>query len=364
MDTKTEINVSPEPSFHEYLMETLKDMRWFPPLPKRFSVKEVINNINSQPLPFLLSSALKLPFRMLRYPGIALAFTAYSLTNPLGVDYNNYQLTFWITQQDLSTRQAEYQPSGLPADLKYRELLQISPEIVAAPKKEISGIENKLFGNFSTEEKALVEREIAEQIKIYKSQTGYQLKADRVLDWERTTIQPILDLDVVPKDQEFWSELLSAIVYVESEGKPLTKSEAGIVGLAQISQATASATARKHGLLQFDLRKGWDSLRLGRFHLQDLMERFGPDITLLGYYAGGPFTDQKVLAALVKKGVPKDDPIMKKGFTQNQQLHTYIDYYELNLANLGSADGEEYFIKTVAAHRILNEAKKINFNNR
>ena len=210
-------------------------------------------------------------------------------------------------------------------------------EIVKIPDF-LNPSEDRLFKNFSAEEKAQTEKEIAEQIQIYQEQLGHEKKVERVLDWEETTIKPILDLDVPPQDHQFWSEFMSAITYIESTGKAAAISEVGIVGIAQISQATAEATAKKHGILTFDLKKGWDSLRLSRFHFQDLMERFGPDISLLGYYAGQAFTDQKVQEALRKRGISSA-------------------HYEINIANLGSLDGKEYFRKFMAALRILKEAR-------
>ncbi len=209
-------------------------------------------------------------------------------------------------------------------------------EIVKIPD-HLDSLEDRLFKNFSQQEKADFEKEITKQIKIYQDQLGHHTKAERVLDWERSTIKPILDLDVSPKNHQFWSEFMSAIAYVESGGKASATSEVEIVGVAQISQATAEATAKKHGIFAFDLKKGWDSLRLSRFHFQDLMERYSLDISLLGYFAGQPFTDQKVLTA-IKKGITSD---------------------RINIANLGSADGKEYFTKTVAALRILSQARGV-----
>lgn len=206
---------------------------------------------------------------------------------------------------------------------------------IEKPEEKISKFEEIIFKNFSAKEKVVAEAEIAKQIKTYLNQTGHEEKAKRVLDWEKNTIKPILDLDVLPQGHQFWSEFMSAIAYIESDGKTNAVSEAGIVGVAQISQATAESTAKRHWIEKFDLKKGWDSLRLSRFHFQDLMERYSPDIALLGYFAGGPFTDQKVLASLE---------------------------IQVNVFNLGSEDGKEYFTKTVAAHRILQEAKKqLNF---
>lgn len=209
--------------------------------------------------------------------------------------------------------------------------------------------EEQIFRNFSPQERADIEEKIVKQKENYK-RANSPLRAARVLDWEETTLKPILDLDVKPEQHQFWKGFLSAVVYLESEGKHLATSEVGIVGLAQISEATAQATARKHGIFQFDLRKGWDSLRLGRFHLQDLIEKFGMDISVLAYYAGPRFAQQKILQALAKKGVDGKS-------ISDAELISYIDQYKINIANLGSADGEEYLKKVVAALRILQEAR-------
>lgn len=206
---------------------------------------------------------------------------------------------------------------------------QITEATIEKPAQKSISTEEKLFANYSAEEKIEIEKNIINQIELYQNDTE---RAERVLDWEKSTLQPILDLDVPASDHLFWKEFMSAVVYVESEGKTSALSEVGIVGLAQISQATAQETAKKHGIISFDLRKGWDSLRLSRFHFQDLMEKYGPDISLLAYYAGQGFTDQKISAASEKNRV--------------------------NIANLGSADGIEYLSKVVAAHRILTEARK------
>lgn len=221
-----------------------------------------------------------------------------------------------------------HQPPKIEAEFPNHQTA--SEELVV---KQIVTTEDQLFKNFSAEEKAEAEKEISTQVKSYKDANG-TLTAERVLDWEKTTIAPILKLDVPVEKHQFWSELLSAIVYVESEGKHLAKSEAGALGLAQLTQSTAESTAKRHGIFKFDLKKGWDNLRLSRFLLEDLMERFGPDISLLGYYGGQPFADQKVLAALETR-----------------------DISQINIANLGSEDGKEYLRKIVAAHRILREAK-------
>ena len=224
--------------------------------------------------------------------------------------------------------------------------------------KKAPDLEERFFKNFTVEERTLTEKDIAKQVKTYLGVQD-QLRADRVLDWEKTTLKPILVLDVLPREHQFWKELVSAIVYLESEGKHLAKSDAGALGLTQLTEATASQTAKRHGILKFDLTKGWDNLRLSRFLLQDLMERYGEDIYLVGYYGGQNFADHRVLAALDKKGVPQEDSILKNGITSDEQLRSYIDHYQINIANLGSEDGKEYLTKTVAAHRILQESRTV-----
>lgn len=232
-----------------------------------------------------------------------------------------------------------------------------SISIEAKPNKiSTNTTEDKLFGNFSPQERETIEKEIVEQIRRYKD-AGDNLRIERVLDWEKTTLQPILDLDVPPKDHQFWRELLSAIVYIESEGKFWVKSEAGAVGLAQPTEDTAKETAIKYRISNYNLGIGWDNLRVSRFLLQDLMERYNADISLLAYYGGPNFTDQKILEALQKGGLDKEESILKNGITSNQQLKLYINHFGINIFNLGSEDGMEYFTKTMAAMSILKEAR-------
>lgn len=217
-------------------------------------------------------------------------------------------------------------------------------------EEKIETTEERIFKNFSHEEKAAFEEKAAKQKNNYE-RADDPLRAERVLNWEVTTLEPILDLDVPEKDRQFWKEFLSAIVYVESEGKNYVISDVDAIGLTQLTKATAKDAANKHGLFDFNLAIGWDNLRISRFHLQDLVERFGVDLSVLAYYAGFTFANQKVLQALEKHGINLKE-------ANDQKLHSYTDQYKINIANIGSEDGEEYLKKVVAALRILEERRK------
>ena len=216
-------------------------------------------------------------------------------------------------------------------------------------KEQSSNIEDQLFKNFSAEERAIFEKEVVDQVNIY--QKSGSLRAERVLDWEETTTRIILERDVPTKDYQFWKEFTSAVVYVESEGKHSAQSEAGALGLTQLTPSTAEMAAKRHGIYNFDLKNGWTALRLGRFYLGDLMERFGADISVLAYYAGENFAKQKVVSCLKNKGVDTNN-------RSDEQIKAYIDQYQVNIANLGSLDGKEYLIKVVTALRILEQARE------
>ena len=210
--------------------------------------------------------------------------------------------------------------------------------------------EERIFKNFSPEEKSAFEKEVVNQVNIY--QKSGPLRAERVLDWEETTTRIILENDVPTKDRQFWKEFTSAIVYVESEGKHLAESEAGALGLTQLTPATAEIVAKRHLIHNFDLKNGWTALRLGRFYLADLMEKFGVDISVLAYYAGENFAHEKVINILKTSGVDARN-------LTNQQFRSYIDQNKINISNLGSLDGKEYLTKVVAALRIIGEERQI-----
>ncbi len=297
MDIKTDILTSP----NELLIKA-RNINWMPSGGDRFSVKSLLS-----------------------YPAIWIGFSLLSISsiiaNPAPANLSHFLKEFILGTPPQQSA-LEYR---FPSELTEKKLLKMSEIWNFQPS-----IEDQLFKNFSTAERAEAEKEIRAQIKTYKDAGDAALRAERVLDWEKTTLKPILELDVAAGDRKFWSDFLSAIVYVESGGEHSATSEVEIQGLAQISEATAAATAKQHGIASFDLRKGWDSLRLSSFHLQDLMKIFPPDISLLAYYGGQGLADRKI----------SESP--------NTQL---------NIFNLGSEDGKEYFKKFVAALRILKEAR-------
>lgn len=225
----------------------------------------------------------------------------------------------------------------------------LQTEVPPEPPQSSSILESRLFKNFSEEERGVTEAEAEEQMQFYKKSDQNNKRAERVLNWETTTLEPILKLDVSEEDRSFWRNFISAVVYIESEGKQDAKSSIGALGLTQMTEQTAREIAAKHGILSFDLKKGWDNLRLGLLHFIDLFERYGADISLLGYYAGQNFTDQKVLSAIQGHKLNQNDLI---------SLHSYIDHYRINIANLGSRDGKEYLRKFLAAEKILDQLRR------
>lgn len=182
-----------------------------------------------------------------------------------------------------------------------------------------------------------MKKKIDQQLKVYKDHDPNRAK--RVLDNWKTTIDAILDLDVPTGDRQYWYQLLSALLYLEGGGnpiknieKPTETSSAGAEGPAQMTRTTAEAVAKKHELFNINPENGWTSIRLARFHLADLIEKYGDlGIALTAYYGGEGLADKKVAQAL------------RNGRTN------------INIANLGSLDGEEYFIKIGAAMKHLAE---------
>lgn len=213
---------------------------------------------------------------------------------------------------------------------------------------QVENTEDIIFKNFSPEERSAFEKEIINQIDAYKKSGS--LRAERVLDWEETTTRIILNQDVPEKDRQFWKKFTSAVVYVESEGKHSVTSASGAIGLTQLTPQTAEIVAKKHSIHNFDLRNGWTALRLSRFYLADLIEKFGVDISVLAYYAGENFAQQKVINILKNRGIDARN-------STNEQFRSSIDQYKINISNLGSLDGKEYLTKIIAALRILQEAR-------
>ncbi len=102
--------------------------------------------------------------------------------------------------------------------------------------------------------------------------------------------------------------LVAALIRQESEFNPAARSRAGALGLMQVMPATGRGLFRRLGIPGFASRKLTDpdvSLRLGTFHLKQVLQQFGGDLekTLAGYNAGerrisqwmklGPFDDSE-----------------------------------------------------------------------
>ena len=108
--------------------------------------------------------------------------------------------------------------------------------------------------------------------------------------------------------------LVAALIRQESEFHPGAKSRAGALGLMQIMPGTGRALFRRLGISGFTSRKLTvpdTSLRLGTFHLKNVLAQFGGDLekTLAGYNAGerrvpqwmklGPFDDNEEFAETI-----------------------------------------------------------------
>lgn len=205
------------------------------------------------------------------------------------------------------------------------------------PKESTINTEDVLFKNYSSEERARMEKKIEEQLNTYKSNDPS--RAQRTLKNWKSTIDKILQLDMPSQKHPLWFELLAGLLYLEGGGnlikninKPTQTSIAGAEGPAQIKKGIAEAVANKHGIYNVDPTNGWTSIRIARFHLEDLLEKYGSlDLAYLAYYAGEPFVDKKI------------------------QLKSAIEYSRINVENLGSEDGEEYFKKIVAGIKHLRE---------
>ncbi|MYB51409.1 MAG: lytic transglycosylase domain-containing protein [Acidobacteriia bacterium] len=108
--------------------------------------------------------------------------------------------------------------------------------------------------------------------------------------------------------------LVAALIRQESEFHPGARSRAGALGLMQIMPGTGRGLFRRLGISGFTNRKLTvpdTSLRLGTFHLKEVLAQFGGELekTLAGYNAGerrigqwmalGPFEDNEEFAETI-----------------------------------------------------------------
>ncbi len=294
MDVKTDLTAIPV----RELLTKFSEIQWLPKGRDRFSVKPLMRS------PLVLA-------------GFALLSTASSIANPLGVD----PYPFW---HDLILGPKVQQVQIFEPPTDQIEISSDTQTVSSNPEQNESiSIEDILFKNFSPKDKALMEEKIDQQLKEYKQSDPERAK--RVLENWKTTVDAILALDVPVGDRQYWHKLILALLYLESGGnsvknieKPTETSTAGAEGPAQMTRATAQAVAKQHGLFNINPENGWTSIRLARFHLADLIKKYGDlGIALTAYYGG--------------EGL-------------------------VNIKN--SQDGEEYFIKIGAGMKNLEEVDR------
>ncbi len=85
--------------------------------------------------------------------------------------------------------------------------------------------------------------------------------------------------------------LLAAVIYQESKFRPTVQSDAGAIGLMQVTPATAQGIAERTGGTAFtvdDLKDPTINIRYGTWYLHDLFAKYGGNerLVLAAYNAG------------------------------------------------------------------------------
>jgi soluble lytic murein transglycosylase len=122
------------------------------------------------------------------------------------------------------------------------------------------------------------------------------------LDVERAIQEVTLPLrhdDIIrqqAQEKQLDPALIAAVIYSESRFRDQT-SNAGAIGLMQVTPATASAIAQQSGGTQFtvqDLENPEINIRYGTYHLRALLDRYGGNevAALAAYNAGSGNVDK------------------------------------------------------------------------
>lgn len=261
MDAKTALE--PNPSFGAFLKVVLTETQWFPSLPsnllkgrEKFSVRKLLEELNEKPF----SEAILAPVRLFRYPGIALAITAFSLTNPSHIDYS--QFDFWKDKPPEIT----YISSSLPDNILQARISKLAPQVFTRPDSDI-------------------EDSIPEYLKSF-AQDPERIK--NTLRWKNLVEQVVADkrLNIALKDRQNWVNHMLKIIFIESEGLP--EASSGIAfGLTQLKASTADEIASQYQIQQYDIYKNaWDNVFLGTAHQLNLAKWYGPELAVWTHHLG------------------------------------------------------------------------------
>lgn len=295
MDAKTDLKVA------------ISEIQWFPKLPdsllprggEKFSFARILDQINQTPF----SKALLAPVNLLRYPGIFIALTAISLTNPLQLDYSQFDL--WKSRP----AETQYQSLMLPPAVELEKIKRISPP------------------NFAPSIMEVTEETVPENLKAFAQNPE---KVKNTLRWKNMMEQIVADkrLSIPPSQRAFWVSHMLKIIFIESGGDP--EASSGIAfGLTQLKPSTANEMAREYQIPEYDIyQNAWDNSFLGTAYQLEMAGRFGPEIGAWAHHLGQGSMNQAIRTYLVSNlGLPVGlvDEVLEK----EDLLLKYIKDYRI-----------------------------------
>ncbi|MBI2019530.1 transglycosylase SLT domain-containing protein [Candidatus Daviesbacteria bacterium] len=263
--------------------------------------------------------------------------------------------------QNIITYQNNQMPAtevSVPASASVAPPVFAPAEIQSLPASQ-ENFAQQIFAGLNQEQKQKFQEEINKQFELYRND---EIRIKNTLRWESTLNLIVQDKRLgIPADQrDWWKKRMLEIIFVESEGNP--KASSGIAhGLTQLKTSTAKESARRSGVLKFDIYNSWDNAFLGLEHQLNLAQRFGT-LSLWAHHLGWGNMDLAVQTYLVKVvKMPVRD-------FDDQKLPEYINQYKITpfvllkepavtaaLKSVGAFEDktEKYFAWLVAAGKAM-----------
>lgn len=220
-----------------------------------------------------------------------------------------------------------------------------------------------LFPSYTGEEKDYLVKKVEEEVEYFKTKRypnadSLDLVVTNTIRWKEKVDEIIKTMDL---SDEFLKskvpELLTSLIFVESEGLPDQVSPSGAMGLTQVMPKTAQEIAGKLGIDSYDLNDPDTAIRFELKYLSDTYDLF-PEagLTIWAYHLGIGSLRKVVNAKLGRDDIgfaTVASEVKKNNLNLANLLN--LPYTDEQVANGTFSDQTEYYATRIIAAKFFQD---------